>query len=68
MNLFSSFGGVEMIIKKKQESRRKRKNQLTMKKETYSNFHVMYATKEEIEASASKVLEKYADTFQRLSE
>lgn len=68
MNLFSSFGGVEMIIKKKQESRRKRKNQLTMKKETYSNFHVMYATKEEIEASASKILEKYADTFQRLSE
>ena len=68
MNLFSSFGGVEMIIKKKQESRRKLKNQLTMKKETYSNFHVMYATKEEIEASASKILEKYADTFQRLSE
>lgn len=68
MNLFSSFGGVEMIIKKKQESRRKRKNQLTMKKETSSNFHVMYATKEEIEASASKILEKYADTFQRLSE
>lgn len=68
MNLFSSFGGVDMIIKKKQESRRKRKNQLTMKKETYSNFHVMYATKEEIEASASKILEKYADTFQRLSE
>lgn len=68
MNLFSSFGGVEMIIKKKQESLRKRKNQLTMKKETYSNFHVMYATKEEIEASASKILEKYADTFQRLSE
>ena len=68
MNLFSSFGGVEMIIKKKQESIRKRKNQLTMKKETYSNFHVMYATKEEIEASASKILEKYADTFQRLSE
>ena len=68
MNLFSSFGGVEMILKKKQESRRKRKNQLTMKKETYSNFHVMYATKEEIEASASKILEKYADTFQRLSE
>lgn len=68
MNLFGSFGGVEMIIKKKQESRRKRKNQLTMKKETYSNFHVMYATKEEIEASASKILEKYADTFQRLSE
>ena len=68
MNLFSSFGGVEMILKKKQESRRKRKNQLTMKKETSSNFHVMYATKEEIEASASKILEKYADTFQRLSE
>ena len=68
MNLFSSFGGVEMIIKKKQESLRKRKNQLTMKKETYSNFHVMYATKEEIDASASKILEKYADTFQRLSE
>ena len=68
MNLFSSFGGVEMIIKKKQESRRKRKNQLTMKKETSSNFHVMYATKEEIEASASKILKKYADTFQRLSE
>lgn len=68
MNLFISFGGVEMIIKKKQESRRKRKNQLTMKKETSSNFHVMYATKEEIEASASKILEKYADTFQRLSE
>ena len=57
-----------MIIKKKQESLRNRKNQLTMKKETYSNFHVMYATKEEIEASASKILEKYADTFQRLSE
>ena len=57
-----------MIIKKEQESRRKRKNQLTMKKETYSNFHVMYATKEEIEASSSKILEKYADTFQRLSE
>ena len=68
MNPFSNLGGVEMIIKKKQESRRKRKNQLTMKKETYSNFHVMYATKEEIEASASKILEKYADTFQRLSE
>ena len=68
MNLFSNLGGVDMIIKKKQESRRKRKNQLTMKKETYSNFHVMYATKEEIEASASKILEKYADTFQRLSE
>lgn len=68
MNLFISFGGVEMIIKKKQESRRKRKNQLTMKKETSSNFRVMYATKEEIEASASKILEKYADTFQRLSE
>lgn len=68
MNLFSSFGGVEMTIKKKQESRRKRKNQFTMKKETSSNFHVMYATKEEIEASASKILEKYADTFQRLSE
>ena len=57
-----------MTIKKKQESRRKRKNQFTMKKETSSNFHVMYATKEEIEASASKILEKYADTFQRLSE
>ena len=68
MNLFSSFGGVEMIIKKKQESRRKRKNQINVKKESSSNFHVMYATKEEIEASASKILEKYADTFQRLSE
>ena len=57
-----------MIIKKKQESLRKRKNQLTMKKETYSNFHVMYATKEEIEASISKILKKYADTFRRLAE
>ena len=57
-----------MIVKKKQESRRKHKNQITMKKETSSNFHVVYATKEEIEASASKILEKYADTFQRLSE
>lgn len=52
MNLFSSLGGVEMIIKK----------------ETSSNFHVVYATKEEIEASASKILKKYADTFRRLAE
>lgn len=68
MNLFSSLGGVEMIIKKKQESRRKRKNQINVKKETSSNFHVVYATKEEIEASASKILKKYADTFRRLAE
>ena len=68
MDLFSSLGGVEMIIKKKQESRRKRKNQITMKKETSSNFHVVYATKEDIETSASKILKKYADTFRRLAE
>ena len=57
-----------MIIKKKQESRRKRKNQTNVKKETSSNFHVVYATKEEIEASASKILKKYAETFRRLAE
>ena len=68
MNLFSNLGGVEMIIKKKQESRRKRKNQLTMKKESSSNFRVVYATKEEIDASASKILKKYAETFRRLAE
>lgn len=68
MNLFSSFGGVEMIIKKKQESRRKRKNQINVKKETSSNFRVVYATKEEIDASASKILKKYAETFRRLAE
>ena len=68
MDLFSSLGGAEMIIKKKQESRRKRKNQITMKKETSSNFRVVYATKEEIDASASKILKKYADTFRRLAE
>lgn len=57
-----------MIIKKKQESQRKRKNQTNVKKETSSNFHVVYATKEEIEASASKILKKYAETFRRLAE
>ena len=57
-----------MFVKKKQASRRKRKNQITMKKETSSNFRVVYATKEEIDASASKVLKKYADTFRRLAE
>lgn len=57
-----------MFVKKKQAYLRKYRNPFSMKKETSSNFHVMYATKEEIEASASKILEKYADTFQRLSE
>ena len=57
-----------MIIKKKQESRRKRKNQINVKKETSSNFRVVYATKEEIAASASKILKKYAETFRRLAE
>ena len=68
MNLFSSLGGVEMIVKKKQESRREHKNQINVKKETSSNFHVVYATKEEIEASASKILKKYAETFRRKAE
>lgn len=57
-----------MIIKKKQESQRKRKNQINVKKETSSNFRVVYATKEEIDASASKLLKKYAETFRRLAE
>ena len=57
-----------MIIKKKQESQRKRKNQINVKKETSSNFRVVYATKEEIEASASKILRRYAETFRRLAE
>ena len=57
-----------MFVKKKQESRRKRKNQITMNKETSSNFRVVYATKEEIDSSASKILKKYADTFRRLAE
>ena len=57
-----------MIVKKKQEPRRKRKNLINVKKETSSDFRVVYATKEEIEASASKILKKYAETFQRLSE
>lgn len=39
-----------------------------MKKETSSNFRVVYATKEEIEASASKILKRYAETFRRLAE
>ena len=51
-----------MIIKKKQESRRKRKNQLTMKKETYSNFHVMYATKKR----SRRLLQKFLKSMQIL--
>ena len=57
-----------MIIKKKQGFRRQRKSQINVKKETSSKFHVVYATKEEIEASISKILKKYADTFRRLAE
>lgn len=68
MNLFSNLGGVEMIIKKKQEYLKKRKNQINVKKESSSNFRVVYATKEEIDASASKILKKYAETFRRLAE
>lgn len=66
MNLFSGLVGVEMFVKKKQACRRKHRNQITVKKETSSNFRVVYATKEEIDASASAILKKYADTFQRL--
>ena len=57
-----------MFVKKKQAYLRKYRNPFSVKKGTSSNFRVVYATKEEIEASASKILEKYADTFQRLSE
>ena len=68
MNLFSSLGGFEMFVKKKQAYLRKYRNPFSGKRETSSNFRVVYATKEEIEASASKILKKYADTFRRLSE
>lgn len=57
-----------MLIQKKQESRRDQKNQINVKKESSSNFRVVYATKEEIDASVSKILKKYADTFRKLSE
>ena len=57
-----------MIIQKKQESIRDQKNPINVKKETLTNFRVVYATKEEIEASASKILKKYAETFRRLAE
>lgn len=57
-----------MFVKKKQAYLRKHRNLLAVKKETSSNFRVVYATKEEIEASASKILKKYADTFRRLAE
>ena len=57
-----------MFVKKKQASLRKYRNPFSEKKETSSNFHVVYATKEEIETSASKILKKYADTFRRLAE
>lgn len=68
MNLFSSLGGVEMFVKRKQAYLRKYRNPFPVKKETSSNFHVVYATKEEIEESASKILKKYAETFRRLAE
>ena len=68
MNLFSSLGGVEMFVKRKQAYLRKYRNPFSVKKETSSNFRVVYATKEEIDASASAILEKYADTFRRLAE
>lgn len=57
-----------MFVKKKQSYLRKYKNPFSVKKETSSNFRVVYATKEEIYASASKILKKYADTFRRLAE
>lgn len=57
-----------MFVKKKQAYLRKHRNLSAVKKETSSNFRVVYATKEEIEASASKILKKYADTFRRLAE
>ena len=57
-----------MFVKKKQAYLRKYRKPLYVKKETSSNFRVVYATKEEIEASASKILKKYADTFRRLAE
>ena len=57
-----------MIIKKKQEYLKKRKNQINVKKESSSNFRVVYATKEEIDASASKILKKYTETLRRLAE
>lgn len=68
MNTLISFGGGEMIIQKKQESIRDQKNPINVNKETLTNFRVVYATKEEIEASASKILKKYAETFRRLAE
>ena len=57
-----------MFVKKKQAYLRKYRNPFSVKKKTSSNFRVVYAPKEEIEASASKILKKYADTFRRLSE
>lgn len=57
-----------MFVKKKQAYLRKYRNLLAVKKETSSNFRVVYATKEEIEASASKILKRCAETFRRLAE
>lgn len=57
-----------MFVKKKQASLMKYRNPFSVKKETSSNFRVVYATKEEIDSSASKILKKYADTFRRLAE
>ena len=57
-----------MFVKKKQAYLRKYRNPFSVKKENSSNFRVVYATKEEIDVSASKILKKYADTFRRLAE
>ena len=57
-----------MFVKKKQAYLRKYRNSFYVKKETSSNFRVVYATKEEIDASASKILKKCAEAFRRLAE
>lgn len=52
-----------MFVKKKQAYLRKYRNPFSVKKETSSNFRVVYATKEEIEASASKILKSMQTLF-----
>ena len=56
-----------MIIKKKRPIRKwVKKKEEKCKSATPKN--VVFATREEIDASISKILEKYADTFRRLAE
>ena len=57
-----------MVIKKKRRAWTVAKKREQKHRETVDQPRVVYATKEEIDASISRILKKYAETFRRLAE